>query len=268
MTHGALIYALGASEIDYLKLATWQAHRIQRFLQIPVSVVTDQHCEDPVWDHVISVTQTDCDTKRWFTDIKKTVPWNNANRCDAWNLSPYDRTLLIDADYVIASTDLCAILHSDQHLTCFGKSHDITTGQRLQDLDIFGAHRLPMSWCTVLCFTKNQQTKLLFDCWRMVRDNWQHYRDLYGITDRLFRNDYALSIALIIVNGHMAMPRHFPGSLCTALPHTALNPTDHADCFRLSYRDQRDRPRYQIITGQDFHAMGKSHLQTLIDGHA
>jgi hypothetical protein len=264
MTTGALIFAVNSSHCDYVRMATWQAHRIKRWLGLPVCLVTDQQIHDPVWDRVVTLSGNSNTTTRWFADVNAAVSWNNHDRCDALHITPYDRTLLLDADYVISSDTLLAVINNGSDMFCFHKCHDATSGLVSPSLNEFGSYRMPMLWCTVLCFSKNYHSKLVFDCWRMIRDNWNHYRELYGITERLFRNDYALTIAMHIVNGHHVSQHNFYSSMCAVMPTVRLQQGQHADEFRIEYIDNTNRPKYQIFHNQDFHAMGKQHLQELI----
>ena len=41
MTHGAVIFALNNGGIDYVKLAVFAAERVRKYLQVPVSIITD-----------------------------------------------------------------------------------------------------------------------------------------------------------------------------------------------------------------------------------
>ena len=99
----------------------------------------------------------------------------------------------------------------------------------------------------------------------MIRDHWSHYRQLFGINESLFRNDYALSIALDIVNGHCGVPSTMPGAMCAIMPDAVISHTHDVDVFRVDYLDGHARHRYQILSQQDFHAMGKKHLGAIID---
>jgi len=109
----------------------------------------------------------------------------------------------------------------------------------------------------------------VFDGWRMVRDHWQHYRDIYHIRDSLFRNDYALSIALGIASGHTLKVDEIPWQLPTVLPASQLSLTAGTNTdFEIKYQDPQGRVRTQWIQSRDFHAMGKTHLQELIAGAA
>jgi hypothetical protein len=87
MTTGALIFARNNEHTDYVAMAHWSAKNIQRHLGIPTHIVTED-------------IRTDSGS-RHFTNVG-TVTWHNTNRMDAYRLSPWDRTLVLDADYVVA----------------------------------------------------------------------------------------------------------------------------------------------------------------------
>ena len=95
MTTGALIFAFNNSEIDYLSMAAWSAKRIRRHLNIPVAVVTDSTEHTDVFDKVIQAIPEGSGT-RHFTDFGTNVAWHNANRTTAYELTPWDQTLVLE----------------------------------------------------------------------------------------------------------------------------------------------------------------------------
>ena len=52
---------------------------------------------------------------RHFSDVG-TVTWHNLNRMDAYTLTPYSQTLLLDADYVVASNQLKVLFEEQKRL--------------------------------------------------------------------------------------------------------------------------------------------------------
>lgn len=269
MTQGAVIFAMG-DDISYVDMAVWNAHRIQSHLQIPVSLITDQTVDHDIFDNIIRVPSQSTIGRRYFTDYKQYVRWQNHNRCDALDLSPYQRTLLLDADYVVCSDRLRQILDHTADIMCFRTAYDVATGQDLVDLNCFGTHRMPMWWATVVVFSKTTVPRFVFDAWRMVRDNWQHYLDIYQIRDPLFRNDYAMTIALGIVSGHTLRIDSIPWRLPTVLPDTefVLNTAPWSE-FQIFYRDDHHRRRTQNVFSQtDCHVMAKSQLEKIVSDAA
>ena len=59
----------------------------------------------------------------------------------------------------------------------------------------------------------------------MIKNNWEHYRRLYKISAPAYRNDYALSIALNIVNGHTLNLKDIPWNLASLTPEHKLSQT-------------------------------------------
>lgn len=250
MTTGALIFAYNNEHIDYLKMAQWSANNIQRHLGIPTTIITDKN-------------PTQSTNSRWFADLNTTVTWHNENRSDAYDLSPYDRTLLIDADYVVASNQLKSLLEADQEFLTPRWAYDVTGLQPFDDNNYFGRNQMPMHWATVIMFRRSQKVRLIFDLIKMIRDNWQHYRNLYGITRSTFRNDFALSIAMSIVDGHTFTIPSIPWSLASVTPDHKLTQLDK-DKYRVEFLTTDKKPRW-ITLNHDFHAMGKKHLGAIVD---
>jgi hypothetical protein len=265
MTTGALIFAFNNESTDYVAMASWSARNIRRWLKIPVAIVTDCTDQDrtQTFDQVIN-TAPETGGTRWFEDYQATVSWHNAGRTDSYSLTPWERTLVLDADYVVASDQLKIVLDSDQDFLAHASAYDLTGKDNFVGLNEYGEYNMPMSWATVMMFQKSTHAELIFDCMRMIRYNWRHYKDLYQMPGSMFRNDYALSIALTIVNGQTLEYSSIPWDLASITPEHTLTKTSK-DCYRIDYVDQEKRARWTTIRNQDFHAMGKKHLEKIIE---
>ena len=248
MTTGALIFARNNEQIDYVAMANWSAKNIQRHLDIPTHIVTDESIAT--------------DNSRHFADVG-TVTWHNLNRMDAYDASPWDRTLVLDADYVVASDQLKVVLNSNQDFLAHGQAYDVTGLNDFQGLNYFGDYRMPMTWATVMMFHKSQQASLIFDTMRMARNNWKHYKNLYKNNSPTYRNDHALSIALGVVNGHTLDYDSIPWGLASLTPEHKLTQIDQ-DHYRVDFVTADNKPRWITIQNQDFHAMGKKHLGDIV----
>ena len=261
MTTGALIFAFNNEQTDYLSMAAWSAKNIHRHLGIPVAVVTDYENPSGDFDYVINA-QAQSGGQRYFSDYDTNVTWHNTNRMDAYTLSPWDQTLVLDADYVVASDQLRTVLNSQQNFLCYRWARDVTGLQTFEDLNYFGNHRMPMWWATVMMFRRSASTELLFDTMQMVRDNWTHYRNLYKNPVSTYRNDHALSIALNTLNGHTLCVDEIPGTLASLTPEHRLTQLD-ADSYRVDFLTPDKKARWITLT-QDFHAMGKQQLGAIV----
>jgi hypothetical protein len=247
MTTGVLIFARNNQQIDYVAMARWSARNIERHLGIPTHIVTDNSAQS---------TNT-----RHFTDVGS-VTWHNLNRMDAYRLSPWDRTLVLDADYVVASNQLQAVLEVDQDFLAHRWAYDVTGCNTFDGLNYFGNNRMPMWWATVMMFRKSRQAELIFDSMQMIRDNWTHYRNLYKNTNVTYRNDHALSIALGIVNGHTLGHPGIPWALASLTPEHKLTQLDQ-DQYRVDFVNSKNKTQWITLT-QDFHAMGKQQLGAIV----
>jgi len=270
MTTGALIFAFNNERTDYVKMAAWSAARIRHFLNIPVSIVTDS--TDPglakQFDQVIhSGAQTG--GSRYFEDLQDTVSWHNAGRTDAYSLSPYDTTLVLDSDYVVCGDQLKQVLEAPQDFLAHRTAFNVA---RPEDpfLNTFGRNQFPMWWATVMMFRKSPTAQYIFDSMQMIKDNYEHYRNLYGISERNYRNDYALSIALGLVSGHTLKVNSIPWAMPSVLPDTELFKVDagETELWHMKYQGKDGKLKTIGLAGQDFHAMGKHELEKVINAEA
>jgi hypothetical protein len=246
MTTGALIFARNNEQIDYVAMAQWSARNIERHLGIPTHIVTDDAPND---------------NTRHFTDVGN-VTWHNHNRMDAYRLTPWDRTLVLDADYVVASDQLKSLLDADQDFLAHKQAYDVTGCNNFDGLNTFGNNRMPMWWATVIMFRRSKQAELIFDSMQMIRDNWQHYKNLYKNATATYRNDHALSIALGMVNGHTLNHPGIPWALASLTPEHRLTQVDQ-DRYRVDFVNTENRARW-VELRQDFHAMGKQQLGEIV----
>jgi len=266
MTRGVLIFAFNNEETDYVKMAAWSADRIRRKLKLPTAVVTDIDPGDPRvsgFDRVITTNATSGGT-RWFEDYEATVSWYNAGRTDAYTLSPWDETLVLDADYVVCSDQLNKLWDYSGDFLCHRYAYNAVTGDFLTGLNTFGQWDMPMWWATVMMIRRSNHVQFIFDSMQMVKTNWQHYQNLYGISKPTYRNDFALSISLGIVSGQTWKTPEIPWHLCSVLPNTELCQLDE-NYFSVNYTSQETKLMQVGIAGTDFHAMGKRHLEKIIE---
>jgi hypothetical protein len=182
---------------------------------------------------------------------------------DVYNLSPYDETLVLDADYVVCSDQLNVLFDIPEDFLATRWAYDVTGLQTFNDLNWFGSNHMPMAWATVMRFNRGLLSKSVFDMMSMIRNNWQHYRDLYGISRSTYRNDHALSIALNTLHGHQGTWPSVPWSLATVVPDHRVECIND-NTFKVCYKTSDNKLRHVIIADQDFHAMGKKHLGDII----
>ena len=264
LSQGVVIFAFNNEATDYIAMAAWSAKNIRRHLNLPVAVITDapEYAAQHQFEHIIA-TVPDTGGSRHFADYGATVTWHNAGRVNAYELSPFDQTIVLDADYVIASDRLLQILEISQQFAAF---KDAFEPSAMTNLDTFGAHKMPMWWATVMMFRRGNISQYIFDSMQMIRANWQHYRDLYGIHQSNYRNDYALSIALGLVAGAEQSVHEIFLPMLNVMPDQGLTCVEQ-DHYEVTYTNSEGRLKTLSWAGLDFHAMCKRHLEAIVAAH-
>ena len=213
MTRGIVMIAFNNAVIDYVKMALFNASLIrQNMPDTKICLILDKQSiagwDVDVYDRFDDVVVIDPNEKfenvRTFKDTQyfsTQAKFRNESRSLAYNLSPYDETLLIDVDYLIYDNSLSNVWGCEENIlinkNAQGLDGEALLGPefRLEDTSI------RMYWATVVYFKKCDEACSLFDLVEHVKDNWNFYQSLYGFPGRLFRNDYAFSIAIHMLNG-------------------------------------------------------------------
>jgi hypothetical protein len=215
-----MMFAHNNDEIDYLKLAVVNAHLIKTNLDIhEITVVTDKYSlayaeetmgREFIDSKISNIILIDKDQKfkeenlRIFKDTSHTakpLQFYNLNRCDAYDLSPYDETIMIDADYLILSDSLNQCWDHENEIMMDWDYQDIMferddwTLPRLNDMGI------TMYWATVVYFRKTPYVETFFKTVQHVKNNRRFYGDLYTWRGGVYRNDYSFSIAAHMMSG-------------------------------------------------------------------
>lgn len=267
MNNGALIFAFDNENTRYLDLAAWSAERIKRHLKVPVAVVTNcPESADSVFDHVIKSDSGDTNSKM-FEDYGNSASWHNARRTDAYALTPFEKTLVLDADYVVNNDFLSYYFCVDTDFVCYKDAFSVNQpgDEQLDEYNTFGTHQFPMWWATVMLFRKSNTAAYIFDCMNMIRQNWKHYIDLYGIQSPIYRNDFALSIAIGIVSGHTLKVDTFDVPMATVMPSQRIKQLGD-DYWQFTWQHD-GREKTAALGGFDFHAMCKRDLGEIVEAH-
>jgi gamma-glutamylcyclotransferase (GGCT)/AIG2-like uncharacterized protein YtfP len=124
--------------------------------------------------------------------------WRNGGRYSAYDITPFEQTILIDSDVLVLDKNLLKLLDTTEDYKILGKNRY----SRMYVSDKLGSWSIPFQWATVIVFKKTLKTKCLFEMVERIQNNYRYYTRLYGITTSNFRNDYAFTIANNIINGH------------------------------------------------------------------
>lgn len=222
MSKGIVIYAFN-SKFDYVKSAAYASKQAKKYLDLPVTLITNKKVKNKAFDQVIIINDNSNAIRQYRTvdDTIIDVDWFNGSRTTAYQYSPYDQTLLIDADYFMFNNSLKVMFDTNVEFACFDKINDITGGERdvvrLSDISI------PMQWATVIYFTKCPLAQGIFTFMEKIKQDWEYYSHLYNFSSPTFRNDFALSIALQALTGYSTKNLNcLPGKLHTIFSNTDI----------------------------------------------
>jgi len=277
MTRGAVIFAQNNASLDYTKMAVFAATRIKKYLDIPVSIITDsenwlqESYPNHGFDKVISIEFSGTQFKN-FNDgalFNKTIEWKNFTRDKIYNLTPYDTTLVIDSDYIINSSVLKPAFDSDYDFQIYRNSMDLSGWRSTLEFERVSQWSIPFYWATAFIFQKNSITEAFFDLVAYIKSNWTYFRNLYGISANTYRNDYAFSIAIHIMNGKTngGFAIDLPGKMTFITDKDLLIDITN-DKMKFLIEKQDYLGEYTLVKTQalDVHVMNKSSLCRFIDG--
>ena len=275
MTRGGLIFAHNSRDVDYALLAVISGGLAKKYLNIPFTLVTDMSTvawmkESQIWDKANSVFERITIVERPLTNNtrrlndgtdSKTVPFINADRASAWDLTPYNQTLLLDSDYLIFSNHLNNYWELEDSVLISMAMNDIQ-GDRIGFLDKnvseTGVH---LFWATNVIFTKNQESKNFFELVKYIRDNYNQYSDIYRFDPRQYRNDIAFSVAKHFLDGFETNLKNTLPPLLTVVDKDMLYDVN-GEKLLLLIADRLNENKFTAcsIKGQDVHIMNKQSI--------
>ena len=158
-SRGVVLFAFNTDKVNYIEIADRASRLITRNLNLPVTVITDIG-EMP---------------KNFRKGYAGGTLWYNSGRYLAYELSPYDETLLLDSDYLILDDSLLKILDTAVDYTIM-----ITNQNPTQSMTgNMGMLSLNYVWATAIAFKKTTRSKLLFDLVGRIQRNYDYYIKLY-----------------------------------------------------------------------------------------
>lgn len=213
---GILIFAHNSQYLDYARLASISGKLAIEKLGVPATLITDDDTIrwsksnneyrflSQIFENIIVSDRPNMANQRNLKDgdISERIPFINSNRNLSWDLTPYDRTLVIDSDFLVLSNDLNKYWDLDDDFLIAESASDIDPNNRLGYHDRYISDTgIKLNWATTFFFTKNEKTKVFFDLCKVISSDYQYYADLFRFDPRQYRNDIAFSIAVHILNG-------------------------------------------------------------------
>lgn len=237
-SRGVVLFANNTETVDYESIARRSRQLIEHYLQLPVTILTSESTKK---------------NARYSIDSGQFEQWNNQKRYMAYELSPYDQTLLLDSDYLVLDRSLLTVLDTleDYKIVRHNRYLDDTVDYTM------GRYSIPYLWATVVAFERSSRAEMLFDFVGRVERNYAYYRQLYNITATNFRNDYAFTIADLVLNGYTQDTRNY-------IPWTMLSVGNTIDSMTLQNNQitVKSQGRAWVLPRQSLHVMSKAWLQS------
>lgn len=244
MTKGVLLFCFDTPDFQYHKILERCVALVKKNLKLEVTVVTNfetyKHLK-PLGFINYKFIEPELGNK------KNGLEWRNVDRHMAYELSPYDTTLVMDIDYFPFTDNLRQFLDTKYDFLISKNACDLTNRN---SFDTRQLSMIDMVWATVFVFKKGKKSKRIFDMIKYVKQYYTYFMDLYRVVDRRFRNDYAFAIALQQANGMISYDT-LPISLATLPPDCKVLKIDD-EGLAWQYKDQINYTR-----DQDVHVLNK-----------
>ena len=234
---GVLIYANNNEVTDYEYIARANAERIRKLTGLDTHIITTGAVRGGI---------------RSFGG--KVQPWFNGSRPSAYNDTPFAKTVLIDADYIISSDQIMKLFDHDKDFLLHTDAYDITGRNALSGHRTFGELGTPMAWATVVYFTQSEFAKQVFIMVEHIFKKWELFAELYKFKKHPYRNDFAFTIAVMTVSGHRPITDH-------AIPWPLMTVPIDCDVAYDQYSCKITTDRKTIkVNDIDCHVMNKESL--------
>jgi hypothetical protein len=233
---GVVLFAVNTATVDYVRIAEQAARLIKHTLNLPTTIITDTGVPS---------------LNNYRTGYAGGTEWKNGGRYRAYELSPYDETILLDSDYLQLDSSLLTVLETTVDYKLMHNNQSPTQSMSGN----MGQLSLDYIWATALTFKRTDKTQMLFDLVGRIERNYAYYQKLYHLRERNFRNDYAFAIANNIINGYTT-------NTTQSIPFTMLTLDKLIKNIEITGEKMiiREENSAHVITKQNIHVMDKDYL--------
>lgn len=217
---GILLIAYNNTKIDYINLAMLAARMVKKHMATNhVTLMTDRqsfnnmtrnHSEGKIkqcFDHfVVEDIKHESNTRSHHDNpwVEFTTQFSNKNKHSIYEKSPYKKTLMIDVDYFVGNNSLDAMFETNSELAMYKDAISVRNYKPRIWEQKLNPDGIDMWWSTVVYWDADSEVaKLFFGIWEHVKENYDYYKWLYKFPGKLYRTDYAASIAAHLLNGQV-----------------------------------------------------------------
>ena len=215
--NGCCFFAYNNSEIDYVKLAMLAALYVKKHMKNNnTCLITtegdfkwlqeqNQALADKAFDEVVITNDKHADNVRVHYDSPWTTfnsHFQNSNKHLINKYSPFDKTLLLDIDYIIRNDNLDYLFEQDSvNVGMYDSAQDLRGELPHLYEQYLNPVGIPMWWSTVVYFDRSETSDMFFDIWAHCQQEYSFYKFLYNMPGNMYRTDFCVSIAAHIMHG-------------------------------------------------------------------
>lgn len=250
-SRGVVVFAFNSATVEYVKIADQTSKLIQKNLQLPVTLITEVGSKPNFpYDKILEIENKGNNFR--IADDGSQTEWRNFGRYLAYELSPYQETLLLDTDYLVLDSSLNNFWEQTFEYRIVKESM-LPEGMFQRHMGIKSHNWL---WATVVFFKKTQKSKLFFDLIGRIQKNYGYYKTLFNLSGN-YRNDFAFALADIIINGYSVDNKNY-------LPFNMISIQNKINNIEVNNNSLiiREKNRAIVSPMQNLHVMDKDYLQT------
>jgi hypothetical protein len=263
VSKGVLFFAKNNEQLNYAKQANISSLLVKKHMNLPTAVVvgdklTNSYIEQSLFDEVIQLEAWSGEARRAYDGGLNPVTFTyyNSNRPSAYEISPFKQTLLLDTDYLVQNSSLNALFETDYPFAANQAS--FKGNGEAEDIKEKCLHNGGPSimWATALYFSKSQYAADLFYMVKLIQEYWEHYRWVFNLPNRNYRNDFAFAMAAHILadHRHPDIPALPSPQINVYVPDKLINIRQSALTFDNGFTPFR-------LKGQNVHFMNKWNLE-------
>lgn len=218
MSSGVLFIAFDSKtdqgkEIKYTRLAEIAKNLVKKHLGLPCAIVSDT-VHNSFDESVVVEPKTANKRHTKIGNTHENYSWYNNHRVNADQLTPWNRTLLLDVDYFLQTDNLLNVVNTDYEFSIVKDVYDATGRNSFDRYKLMPNRTIPQLWATAMCW--DSRAAYVFEYAREIENNYEYYSRIFGFSEKQYRNDMIFSIAAHMSNScFMPSPMWMVSSDCS-----------------------------------------------------
>jgi hypothetical protein len=196
MSNGVLLVAFDTvtdqgNVLQYTELAKICANLVRKHLRLPVGIVSNVPVEG--FDEQIIVEKPAADCRHvLLKDVHESYNWYNDYRRQLYKLTPFDRTLLLDTDYLLQTNQYSKCFEINAPFQIVKSVYDPTGRNSFDKYKLLPNRTIPQTWATAMYW--NRDAAEYFEYADMIAENYEYYARVFCFSHKQYRNDMVFSI--------------------------------------------------------------------------